>query len=187
SFRNGDNVYFANYVYDKFKMIWRNGDTGVQSEQNVGGLEDATWEWWNPASRAGLIYPAFTHQTDRDPAIRYSISYSKFKTWVDNYQANSISIIPFGEWWRINANTNDTRITDISVQNHTLRFKVKTNGERGLVNVNISAERDLVIKDHQTNEIINWTDNRDNSITFYVQSNHEYEIFSHNLKSPSKF
>ncbi|MDD1699565.1 MAG: hypothetical protein LUQ04_02100, partial [Methanoregula sp.] len=40
SFRNGDNVYFANYVYDKFKMIWRNGDTGVQSEQNVGGLED---------------------------------------------------------------------------------------------------------------------------------------------------
>jgi hypothetical protein len=71
-------------------------------------------------------------------------------------------------------------ITNISIKNHTLRFRVKTNGERGLVNVNISAEQDLVIVDHPANEIINWSDNGDNSITFYVQSNHEYEIFNQN-------
>ena len=183
SLRNGDNVYFANYIYDKYKMIWRNGDTGVRSERKVGGLENANWEWWNSASKAGMIYPVFTHQTDMDPAIRYSISYSKFKTWIDNYHANGVSIVPFHEWWRINANTNDMLITDISIKNHTLRFRVKTNGERGLVNVNISAERDLVITDHQTHEMINWSDNGDNSITFYVQSNHEYEIFNQNLRN----
>jgi hypothetical protein len=187
SLRNGDNVNFANYVYDKFKMIWRNGDTGIHSERIVGNLDDATWEWWNSASKSGLIYPAFTHQTDKEPAMRFSISYSNFKTWIDNYQSNGISIIPFNEWWHINANTNDTRITNISINNHTLKFQVRTNGEKGLVNVCVSPEPDLVIMDHQTNEKINWSDYGDNSITFYVQSNHEYEIKSQNIKNSFNF
>ena len=178
SLRNGDNESFANHVFDKYQMIWRNGETGVFSEPDVGNLEDATWEWWNLASKAGIIYPVFTHQTDREPAIRYSISYSKFKTWIDNYKANGISIVPFREWWLINANTNDMLITNISVQNHMVKFTVKTNGERGLVNINIPAEKDLKVFDHHTREIINWTVNVDNSITFYIRSNHEYEIIS---------
>ena len=181
--QDGDNVRFANYVYDTFNMVWRNGDTGVHAEQNVGGLDDASWEWWNLASMAGIIYPVFIHQTDRDPARRYSISYSNFKKWIDNYHDNAISIIPFYEWWRINANTYDMVITNISIQNHTLRFRVKTNGERGLVNVNISAGSGLIIKDLQTNEIIPWTtDYNDNSVIFYVASDHEYAIFHQNPK-----
>jgi hypothetical protein len=185
SLRNGDTVFHANYMYDTFKMIWRNGDAGVRSERKVGGLEDANWEWWNAASNAGIIYPVFTHQTDKDPAQRYSISYSKFKTWIDNYHANGISIIPFHEWWCMNANTHEMVITNISVKNHTLRFRVKTNGEPGLVNVNVSAERDLVIRDYQTQERVNWSVYGDNSITFYVQSHHEYEIFYQNLRNIS--
>jgi hypothetical protein len=185
SLRNGDTVFHANYLYETFNMIWRNGDAGVRSERKVGGLEDANWEWWNAASNAGIIYPVFTHQTDKDPAQRYSISFSKFKTWIDNYHANGISIIPFHEWWCMNANTHDMVITDISVKNHTLRFRVKTNGEKGLVNVNVSAERDLVIRDYQTQERVNWSVYGDNSITFYVQSNHEYEIFHQNLRNIS--
>jgi len=176
SLRSMDTVVFANYLFDKYTMIWRNGETGVHTEPDVGNLDDTTWGWWNPASKAGLIYPVFTHQTDREPAIKYSISFSKFKTWIDNYKANGISIIPFQEWWLINANTNDIVITNISIINNTLKFKVKTNGERGLINVNISAEHDLKIIDLATSGIIKWTKNLDNSITFYVQSSHEYEI-----------
>jgi hypothetical protein len=67
-------------------------------------------------------------------------------------------------------------ITGISIQNHRLRFRVKTNGERGLVNVNVSPLRDLIIKDLKTNEMIPWTDLNGNSVTFYVQSDHEYAI-----------
>ena len=176
SLRSMDTVVFANYLFDKYTMIWRNGETGVHTEPDVGNLDDTTWGWWNPASKAGLIYPVFTHQTDREPAIKYSISFSKFKTWIDNYKANGISMIPFQEWWLINANTNDIVITNISIINNTLKFKVKTNGERGLINVNISAEHDLKIIDLATSGIIKWTKNLDNSITFYVQSSHEYEI-----------
>jgi hypothetical protein len=184
SFRNGDTVGHANYLFEKFSMLWRNGDAGVRSERKIGGLEDANWDWWNSASKAGIMYPVFTHQTDRDPALRYSISFSKFKTWIDNYHANGISIIPFGEWWNMNANTNDMRITDISIKNHSLRFRIQTNGERGLVNVHISAGEDLVVVDHQSREMIPWSDHGDNSITFYVQSDHEYELFR---KDPGKF
>jgi hypothetical protein len=157
-------------------MVWRNGDCGVHAEQNVGGLDDESWEWWALASAAGMIHPVFVHQTDRDPAQRYSLSYSKFTTWIDNYHANGISIVPFYEWWRINANTHDMLITDISLHNHRLKFRVKTNGERGLVNVNISPVRDLIIKDLNTNEVIPWKDHDGNSVTFYVRSDHEYAL-----------
>ena len=77
----------------------------------------------------------------------------------------------------INANTHDIKISGISVTNATLKFRVKTNGERGLINVNIPAERNCKILDMTAREEIRWTKNPDNSITFYVQSNHEYEIF----------
>jgi hypothetical protein len=175
SLRNKDNVDFANYLFDTYSMIWRNGNSGVHSEPGIGNLEDSSWEWWDLASKAGLIHPAFTHQTDKEIAIPYSISYPKFKMWVDNYRANGISIVPFFEWWQINANTNDARITNISVYNRTLRFTATTNGEKALVNVNISQRDDLRILDLSVNKEVGWTNNGDNSITFYVESDHEYQ------------
>lgn len=177
SLRSRDTVFFANYLFEKYAMIWRNGETGVHSEPDVGNLDDSTWEWWNLASKAGMIHPVFTHQTDGEPAIRYSISFSRFKTWIDNYLTNGISIIPFYEWWMINANTHDIKITGISVSDTALKFRVKTNGERGLINVNIPADRNCKIIDMTAKEEIRWTKNPDNSITLYVQSDHEYELF----------
>jgi hypothetical protein len=68
-----------------------------------------------------------------------------------------------------------------------VKFTVKTNGEKGLVNINIPAEKDLKVIDHHTREIINWTVNVDNSITFYIRSNHEYEIISPNITPALQF
>jgi hypothetical protein len=62
------------------------------------------------------------------------------------------------------------------VQNRTLRFTVTTNGEKALVNVNIPAREDLRILDLLKKKEVRWTNNADNSIIFYVQSDHEYQI-----------
>ncbi|TFH04211.1 MAG: hypothetical protein E4H06_03265, partial [Methanosarcina sp.] len=80
--RNRDNITHAIYAYENLGMIWRNGNSGIHAEQSVGNLDDDTWEWWESASRAGMSYPVFSHQLDVEPAIKYSISRSKFQNWV---------------------------------------------------------------------------------------------------------
>lgn len=181
SHRNGDTIDFANYIFDNYNLIWRNGETGVHSEPGVGNLDESSWEWWVLASKAGLVHPAYTHQTDKEPGVPFSISYPKFKTWIDNYQAHGISIIPFYEWWQINANSNDALITNISIQNRSLKFTVKTNGERALVNVNVAADGGLRIMNNDTGELVHWTYNRDTSVSFYVQSDHEYALYGNEM------
>ena len=39
------------------------------------------------------------------------------------------------------------------------------------------ADRDLIVTDLDTDEVITWTESPDNSIEFFVHSDHEYEIF----------
>jgi hypothetical protein len=79
SLRNEDNVTHAAYAYEKLGMFWRNGGSGVNAEKKVGNLDDDTWGWWETASTKGMVYPVFTHELDQDPAIKYSISNSKFR------------------------------------------------------------------------------------------------------------
>jgi hypothetical protein len=67
-------------------------------------------------------------------------------------------------------------ITNLSIQENTVKFTVKTNGERGLVNVNLPGNPDLEILDLNSRTLIPWTHSLDNSIVLYVESDHEYEI-----------
>ena len=114
SLRNRDNITHAIYAYNKLGMYWRNGDSGVHAEEIVGNLYDDTWSWWEPASCAGMTHPVFTHQLDKDPAITYSISPSKFKAWVNNYHSNNVSIVPFYEYSQISRNSHDAYFDNIS-------------------------------------------------------------------------
>ena len=40
--RNRDNITHAIYAYNKLGMYWRNGESGVHAEKDVGNLDDAT-------------------------------------------------------------------------------------------------------------------------------------------------
>ena len=58
--RNRDNLTHAIYAYEKLGMFWRNGDSGINAENEVGNLDDDTWEWWaSIRSRYGVsgFYP----------------------------------------------------------------------------------------------------------------------------------
>jgi hypothetical protein len=179
SLRNNDGIKNAIYAYNKYGMYWRNGDSGVEAETMVGNLYDDTWKWWEPASYAGMTHPVFTHQLDKDPAIKYSISYSKFKTWVDNYYLNNISIVPFNEYSLISRNTHDAYFDNISSSGNITSFKAHTNGVKSYINVNITAGNDTQVYDRTLNESLRYTLEGDKSINFWAENNHTYEI---NLK-----
>ena len=176
SMRNRDNITHATYAYEKLGMLWRNGDSGIHAERDVGNLYDDTWEWWEPASQHGMIYPVFTHQLDKDPAIKYSISSSKFKAWVDNYDSNNIPIVSFYEYNQINRNTFDAYFDNLEQNKHFVTFDAHTNGARALINVNISAGNNTQVYDSILDKPLNFKLEQDKSITFWAENNHTYKI-----------
>ena len=116
SIQNDDNYSLANWAYANLnEMLWRNGPSAVHSEPNVGNLDDATYGWWENASMAACIYPYFTHETDLDPAIEYSISYGNYTAFVDNYTSAGITFVPFAEWYLSNTNTFDALPTSLAM------------------------------------------------------------------------
>lgn len=157
-------------------MYWRNGDSGVEAEEMIGNLDDDTWPWWELASHAGMTHPVFTHQTDKDPAIKYSISPSKLKTWIDNYYSNNVSIVSFYEYSLISRNTHDAYFDNIS-SNGNLKFDAHTNGFRSLINVNTSAVNNTRVYDNTTDKYLDFKVEADKSITFWVENNHTYGVY----------
>lgn len=177
SLRNSDNITHAIYAYENLGMVWRNGNAGVHAEQSVGNLDDDTWGWWEKASAAGMAYPVFTHQTDKDPAIIYSISYSKFKTWADNYDSNNVSVVSFYEYYMVNSNTYDAFFDSFEYGEDYFAFRANTNGASALINVNISAGNNTQVYDNTSEEFLGYRTERDGSVTFQVENNHTYSIY----------
>ena len=176
SLRNEDNITHAIYAYNKYGMYWRNGDSGVEAEEIIGNLDDDTMPWWKLASHAGMTHPVFTHQTDKEPAIKYSIGLSNLKTWVDNCNSNNISIVPFYEYSLINRNSYDAYFDNVSSNGNLTKFEAHTNGFRSLVNMNISAGNNTRVYDNTTEKYLDFKVEADKSITFWAENNHYYNV-----------
>ncbi|AKB74258.1 hypothetical protein MSLAZ_0997 [Methanosarcina lacustris Z-7289] len=174
--RNHDNLTHAIYAYDNLGMVWRNGDAAIHAERDVGNLYDDTWEWWKPASKAGMSYPVFTHQLDLEPAIKYSISRSNFRNWVDNYYANNMTIVSFYEYNQISRNTYDASFDNLQYNEKLVAFDAHTNGANALVNVNITAGNDTQVYDTTLEKSLDYETEPDKSINFQVEDNHTYNI-----------
>lgn len=117
SLGNAEEPSHAEYAYHNLGMVWRSGYNGVGNGItgiNVG-LYDSKWYFHEAASEAGLITPIYAHQTDRDPARQYAISYSNFTIWVDNYAAAGVTIVPWIDYWQTAQNTYHTEISDLMV------------------------------------------------------------------------
>lgn len=176
SMRNRDSIIHALYAYENLGMLWRNGDSGIHTEKYIGSLEENTWEWWETASRAGMVHPVFTHELDLDPAIKYSISRSKFRNWVENYESNNMSIVSFHEYSQISRNTYDASFENLQYTENSVLFDAHTNGGIVFVNVNVKAGRDTQIYDNTTGKFLDYDIEQDNSLTFWVEDNHSYII-----------
>jgi len=172
--RNNDNVFLSRFLFDKYGILWRNGAGGIQSEPNIGNLDDDNWDWWNSASAAGLIFPCFTHKTDADPAERYSISFSKFTKWVDNFLSHDIKIIGFAEWWGIQANSLSAFFDEIRREDTSFEFVAHTNGYRAWVNVVVNPGNTHRVRDLTSSKDIVFLDNRDGSLSFFTENLHKY-------------
>ncbi|WP_410507684.1 hypothetical protein RSJ42_12845 [Methanosarcina hadiensis] len=180
SMRNRDSLIHAVYAYEKLGMLWRNGDSGVHAEKNIGNLDDDTWGWWEPASKAGMACPVFTHELDKDPAIKYSISRSKFLNWVDSYNSNDLSIVSFYEYGQISRNTHEASFYVLQHTDNSIVFNAHTNGSDALVNINIRAGKGTGVYDNTSGKFLDYRIEEDRSITFRIENKHIYRVCFNN-------
>ena len=178
SLKNSDNINHCIFAYNEFGMTWRNGESGVhgENERGIGNLDDDTWRWWKVFSEAGMIHPVFTHRTDEKPAQKWSISYDNFREWQNNYKKLNISPMPFGKWWKINCNTYEASFENITFKQNTIRFTANTNGYDSLINIKIKTTDILEIYDLTAKKVVSWELYQDDSIIFWVEDGHNYEI-----------
>jgi hypothetical protein len=150
---------------------------GIHAEQNVGNPDDDIWAWWEPASQAGMVYPVFTHELDLEPAIKYSISRSKFQKCVDNYNSDGISVVSFYEYGQTSRNTCEASFDLLQYTECFVTFCAHTNGSDALVNVNIQAGGGTQVFDTTSDKFLSYKIEQDKSIKFLVENNHIYYIF----------
>jgi len=47
-------IVYAIYIYNTYRIIWRNGVLGTSYLSNIGNLDDCNWNWWYRAADAGV-------------------------------------------------------------------------------------------------------------------------------------
>jgi PKD repeat protein len=157
-------------------MLWRNGPAGVHLIEVVGGIHNNTWPWWSQASSNAVVYPAFTHRTDQDSpsTIKYSIDYSKFTKWVNNYHDASVRVTGFKQYY-LNGLAQDTASVNlIESDNSTVKFTPKLNGYPFITNVHTTFPVNSVLCG---NTAIPFTRNKDGA-TFTVSKKGIYVVTS---------
>ncbi|RXA16682.1 PKD domain-containing protein [Methanosarcina sp. MSH10X1] len=125
---NKDNVTHANYIYNKYGALYRNGMMGMGFVSSVDTLWNETWPWWSVSSEHGAICPCFTHETDYYPARKdYSIDPEFFKTFVTNLNSKGINLVGFSEWYY--SSMAQTATTDIlQSDENSMKFQLNTTG-----------------------------------------------------------
>jgi hypothetical protein len=129
-----------------------------------------------------MAYPSFTHELDLDPAIKYSISRSKFLNWVDTYNSNGASIVSFYEYGQISRNTHEARFDILQHTDNSVIFIAHTNGCDALANVNIMAEKGTGVYDNTSEKSLDYRVDQDKSVTFRVENKHTYSVYLHSAE-----
>lgn len=153
SFQNADNRTHANYAYANLNLIWRNGFNGIDTLSNIGNLMDTMWvSFWEPISLAGAVFPTFTHELDIEPPIPYSIGYSNFSSFINNYQNNSVSLVSWYDYWTLAQNTYYSQLSNFELINNEY-FSFTLDNIGGLSRLLINAPFAEIILDDQGNNV----------------------------------
>jgi PKD repeat protein len=174
SLQNADNITHAAYAYKKYGMLWRNGPAGVHLVYVVGNIYNTTWPWWSLASANAVLHPAFTHRTDLDsPSTpNYSIDYSKFTNWVNNYHDASIKITGFKQYYLNGIAQETASVKLIESNNSIVKFTPTFNGYPFIANVKTKFPVNSVLCG---NTSIPFTRNKDGA-TFTVDAKGIYVV-----------
>jgi hypothetical protein len=167
SLENSDNATHADYAYSHLGMVWRNGKNGVEILTNIGNIMEDDWNFWAKSSEAGAVFPVFTHRIDGDSAIKYSISYDHFSSYVKNYIKNGLQIVGFYEYWETVQNSYYTTISNLNFdKNHIVNFTISNMGGKSRLFI---AEPDVVKILNGNNQTVNF-DKIDGGIIVQVVS-----------------
>ncbi|MGB9940735.1 PKD domain-containing protein [Methanosarcina sp.] len=128
------NISQAIYAYQRYGMIWRSCESGA-SWLSVGNLCNPYWQWWNTSISQGIVFPAFTIATDKEPVTGSSINASYFTMFSNGFAANNIRLCGLNEYYFTQSAQNTTQVNITDSNNSYMRFTVNTSGYPCTLNV----------------------------------------------------
>lgn len=176
SLQNADNVTHAAYAYQKYGMLWRNGPAGVHLISVIGNMYNNTWPWWSQASANAVVCPVFTHRTDQNSpsTIKYSIDYSKFTKWINNYNDASVKVTGFKKYYLNGLAQDADPVKLIESDNSNVKFTATLNGNPFITNVKTTFPVNSVLCGDTAIPFIRNND----GATFTVSANGVYVVSS---------
>ncbi|MGB9941184.1 PGF-pre-PGF domain-containing protein [Methanosarcina sp.] len=163
----------AIYAYQRYGMIWRSCESGA-SWLSAGNLCNPYWQWWNTSIAQGIVFPAFTVATDKEPVTGSSINASYFTTFSNGFAANNIRLCGLNEYYFTQSAQNTTQVNITDYNNGYMRFTVNTSGYPCTLNVMTNMSNVAVSHDGVT---VPYT-SEDDGIVFTATNNTTYELRS---------
>ncbi|HWQ47462.1 MAG TPA: PKD domain-containing protein [Methanosarcina sp.] len=170
---NSGNISQAMYAYQRYGMIWRSCESGALWLK-VGNLGNSYWRWWNTSIPQGVIFPAYTITTDKEPVSGSSINASYFTMFSNGFAANNIRLCGLYEYYFTQSAQNTTQVNITDSNNSYMRFTVNTSGYPCTLNVmtnvsNIEINHDGVNVPYTS---------VDDGVIFTATDNTTYELHS---------
>ncbi|HET8687124.1 MAG TPA: PKD domain-containing protein, partial [Methanosarcina sp.] len=167
------NISQAIYAYQRYGMIWRSCESGA-SWVSVGNLCNSYWQWWNTSIAQGVVFPAFTIATDKEPATGSSINASYFTLFSNGFAANNIRLCGLHEYYFTQSAQNTTQVNIKDFNDSYMRFTVKTGAYPCTLNVMTNMSNVEVSQDGVS---VPYT-SADDGIVFTATDNTTYELRS---------
>ena len=136
SLGNNEDVTHASNIWANWSVLWRNMPnsnqgilySSIYAMYGVSTIsQDDNTGYWKTSCQYGAFHPVYTHSVANPLNESSSVDTQNFTAIMDCYNANNVTIVPYGKWYYESVNTVQP-ITDVLLDTYGSHFSIDSQG-----------------------------------------------------------